>query len=184
MQKKNVANVLTSFRLVGSLGLIFLEPLSVAFYVLYSLCGLTDALDGAAARKWGGESEFGARLDSVADFTFYTVMMVKVLPRLLELLPQKFWICLGGVAAARVVSYTVAAVKFRRFASQHTWLNKLTGLLVFGVPYLMGQSWFAGYAWLVWTAAALGAAEELTIHITSREYRPERKSLWERKKEA
>ena len=42
---------------------------------IYTFAGLTDVLDGWLARKTGRASEFGARLDSVADLLFYSVLL-------------------------------------------------------------------------------------------------------------
>ena len=64
---------------------------STGFYVVYTFGGLTDAVDGTVARKLKLESEFGAKLDSVADLLFYAVMLLKLLPHLIRLLPAWLW---------------------------------------------------------------------------------------------
>lgn len=73
-------NFVTGLRMVGTFLLLFTKAFSPAFYVVYSICGISDVLDGFLARRTGATSEFGARLDSVADLLFYTVMMIKILP--------------------------------------------------------------------------------------------------------
>ena len=50
MKKFTLANCLTVFRLFGAVALIFLPALTIPFYIVYSLCGLSDALDGPVAR--------------------------------------------------------------------------------------------------------------------------------------
>ena len=37
-------------------------------------------IDGAVARKTGTDSEFGAKLDTIADIVFTAVCMIKILP--------------------------------------------------------------------------------------------------------
>lgn len=37
-------------------------------------------MDGAVARKTGSVSKFGSKLDSVADFVFIVVCLIKILP--------------------------------------------------------------------------------------------------------
>ena len=113
-------NLITSLRIIGSFCLIFTRGFSPIFYVVYSICGITDVCDGFLARRTGTASEFGARLDSVADLLFYTVMMIKILPALVARLPGEIWYWVGGILILRLVSYLVAAVKFRCFASIHT----------------------------------------------------------------
>lgn len=54
-------------------------------------------------------------------------------------------------------------------------LNKLTGLLIFLLPYFMVQSMFdiAVFGWMVAIVATIASVEELIIHICSREYQPD-----------
>jgi len=61
--KNNIimANTITSFRIALSIGLLFCPVFSPAFYTLYIAAGLSDMIDGTAARKTGTVSEFGAK---------------------------------------------------------------------------------------------------------------------------
>lgn len=104
---------------------------STGFYVVYTFGGLTDAVDGTVARKLKLESEFGAKLDSVADLLFYAVMLLKLLPHLIRLLPAWLWWSVGAVLAIRAAAYVSAFCRYKRFASLHTWLNKATGACAF-----------------------------------------------------
>ena len=75
-----MANILTISRIFLSVLLMCTHPLSCSFYILYVLCGLTDAVDGFVARKTGSASEMGAKLDTAADFLFVVVCLIKLLP--------------------------------------------------------------------------------------------------------
>jgi CDP-diacylglycerol--glycerol-3-phosphate 3-phosphatidyltransferase len=77
----------------------------------------------------------------------------------------------------RFVSYGTAAKKYHRFASLHTYLNKVTGLMVFLVPYAIISPAAIPYCWSVCVVAMIGSIEELILHITSEKYDPSRKSL-------
>ena len=90
--RKNLANIITFTRVLGTLCLIFLTPLTLPFFVVYIWCGLSDVLDGFVARKLKIISSFGSKLDSVSDLLFYTVMMLKIWTFLQEGLPQYIWI--------------------------------------------------------------------------------------------
>ena len=68
---KNTANYITAGRIGLALSLLFVPPLTILFYIVYLLCGLSDMADGLIARKTHTESAFGAKLDSIADFSFY-----------------------------------------------------------------------------------------------------------------
>ena len=89
-------NICTMLRIVGTVGLLLIRPLTLPFYILYTFCGITDVLDGTIARATNSTREFGARLDSIADLIFYAVMIVKFFPILLEVLPVWMWYCIGG----------------------------------------------------------------------------------------
>jgi CDP-diacylglycerol--glycerol-3-phosphate 3-phosphatidyltransferase len=172
-----VPNFITTLRILGAVSLFFTDVMSIAFYVIYSFCGLTDVLDGFIARVTKTTSELGARLDSVADLLFYSVMLIKLLPFLWINLPQWIWIFVGGVLVIRIASYLVAAIKYRRFASLHTYLNKLTGAVLFAVPYFMGFKAFFGICLTVCIVSGGASLEELVLHLSAREYDSGKKSL-------
>ena len=123
----NAADTITAVRMAASLILLIFPLRSAWFLAVYTLAGLTDALDGWLARKTGTASAFGARLDSIADLLFYGVLLLRLFPVLRQALPVSVWYVVTAVALVRMVAYAVAAVKYHRFASLHTWLNKLTG---------------------------------------------------------
>jgi len=52
---------------------------SFPFLILYVICGLSDVLDGIIARKTNTTSNFGAKLDTIADFIFVTILLIKIL---------------------------------------------------------------------------------------------------------
>ena len=49
--KKHLANIITSTRLIGTIALIFTEPLSDVFFAIYIWCGISDILDIFAIDK-------------------------------------------------------------------------------------------------------------------------------------
>ena len=133
----NIADMITLLRITGTMLLLVLQPLTAEFYWVYALTGLTDVLDGWIARTTKTASDFGARLDSIADLMFYTVMLLRLFPNLWVTLPGQIWFAVVGIVVVRMAAYLTAAVKYRRFASLHTKLNKLTGFVVFLVPFLL-----------------------------------------------
>lgn len=174
----NPANCITSVRIVGTVLMIFTVPLSLAFFVVYTICGLSDALDGWVARKYNAVTTFGSRLDSIADLFFYIVMIVKVLHILWKIVPIWFWYVLGGILALRIASYVTAAIKFRRFASLHTRMNKISGLLVFATPYFLALPFAGAYCCFVVLFGMAASLEELAIHLTRKEYHENHKALF------
>ena len=175
--KLNIPNCITAARIAGTIVLLFLTPLTSVFFILYTLCGFSDILDGWIARKTNTISEFGAKLDSIADLLFYTVMLLKIAPLLFEKLPGGIWIAVAAVLLVRIVSYVLVAIKHHRFASLHTYLNKLTGIAMFTVPYFIKLPVGTAVCFVVCTIAAVAALEELIIHAKAKNYDENTKSI-------
>ena len=127
-----IANCITVSRLLFSLAMILFPPSSVPFAVLYVLCGLTDVLDGFVARKLRTESKTGERLDSAADLFFAVVYAVKIL-RFLNI-PLWIWIWTVIIASAKITEILIASKKTHRLSIEHSFGNKLMGLLLFFLP--------------------------------------------------
>lgn len=177
----NLANAVTSLRLFGAIVLIFITPLSVPFYVVYTICGLSDGIDGTIARKMGTSSEFGARLDSVSDIIFYLVMFIKIMPVLWAVMPEWIWYIVAAALIVRLAAYGVAFLRYNRMAAIHTYLNKVTGALVFLIPYILLLPCEVTVCAVVAGIAAAASAEEFLIHLTNKKYQAERKSIFSKK---
>lgn len=176
--KVTLPNCITSVRILGSIIMIFTAPLSLAFFLIYSLCGLSDALDGWVARRTNRITDFGSKLDSIADLIFYVIMVAKILRILWKLVPAWFWYVLGAILVVRVVSYTTAALKFHRFASLHTRMNKISGLLVFATPYFLTLPFADVYCCFTVLFGAAATLEEFLLHLTRSEYHENHKALF------
>lgn len=175
-------NLLTLFRLCGGIALLFLEPLSLPFYIVYSVSGFSDAIDGPIARHFDTVSDFGATLDSISDLIFYAAAAFRIFPALLEALPLWIWWWVAAILIIRLAAYLTAFIKYRRFASIHSYLNKITGFCIFLSPYfVVQQSFFTPYCILVGVVATLSSSEELFIHLFSKEYKQNKNSLFGRK---
>ena len=77
-----MANTITLFRIAAGMALLLCPVFSPAFYAFYISAGLSDMLDGFAARRTNTVSRFGARLDTMADFVLVVVCLFKLLPSL------------------------------------------------------------------------------------------------------
>ena len=130
--KKHIANMLTGFRILGSMLLLFVPVFSKAFYCIYLLCGLSDMIDGTVARKTNSASEWGAKMDTAADLVFVTVSLIRILPSIH--VPQWLWIWGGVIALVKIRNIIWGYVSKRQFISPHTVMNKVTGLCLFLLP--------------------------------------------------
>ena len=163
---KWVPNSITMLRIVGTIALLFIEPLTSTFFIIYCIAGFTDVLDGFIARTWHVTSESGARLDSIADLLYYFVMIVKVFPILKETMSVKFWRWIAAILVIRACSYLIAFINHHTMAALHTILNKMTGFAVFLVPIVIAMKWnLRVYCVIAAVIATVASVYELMIHI-------------------
>ena len=127
-----MANIVTGCRILCSIGMLFFPAFSLGFFILYLICGLTDMVDGTIARKTNTASEFGAKLDSTADFIFVAAALLKILP-VLDI-PCWLWGWILGIALVKIANVISGFVREKRFMVEHTILNKMTGFLLFLLP--------------------------------------------------
>ena len=132
LMKKHIANIITGSRIVFSLSLLFISLSSAWFYALFLLCLLSDMIDGTVARRTSSASDFGARLDTLSDFVFMTVALIKFVPYLH--IPIWLWIWIGIIAMIKLGNAAWGFVRTKKLISPHTVLNKITGLLLFLLP--------------------------------------------------
>ena len=131
-----MANAVTASRLIAALAMAFLAASSPAFWMLFAWCGLSDMVDGTIARRLGEQSDFGAKLDSAADFIFAAICLAKILPALQPPIWLIAWIAL--IALCKLVGYASGPIMHGRAASLHTAANKVAGLLVFvSIPIML-----------------------------------------------
>ena len=159
--RKNLANISTSTRILRTLCLIFLTPLTLPFFVVYIWCGLSDVLDGFVARKLRIISSFGSKLDSVSDLLFYTVMMLKIWSFLREGLPQYVWILIYTVLGIRFLCYVYVGIRDHRFTSRHTILNKINGGLMFLLPFTVKTPYLIPYSLLILLISYISTFNEI-----------------------
>ena len=131
----NAANTVTAVRIVCSIVLLFVPVFSPAFYVLYLLAGASDMVDGAIARKTGTVSDFGAKLDTAADFALVTVCLIRLIP-VLDI-PIWLFIWTAVIALIKAINIISGYVMRKEFVAAHTVMNKLTGGALFVLPFML-----------------------------------------------
>ena len=104
-------------------------PLTPLYFVIYTFCGISDVLDGWIARHMGAASDLVARLDSIGDLFFYTVMIIQLLPILWQLLPGAFWVLLGG---SELLLSFAQVEEICGLPIDHSFLNCKKELLAYG----------------------------------------------------
>ena len=138
--------------------LLFCPVFSPAFYAFYITAGLSDMLDGFAARKTDTVSKLGAKLDTIADFVLVAVCMIKLLPVLC--IPSWLYIWIGIIVFIKVVNIISGFAVQKRFVAVHSLMNKATGALLFLLPLTIRAVPLKYSAMVVCAAATFAAIQE------------------------
>ena len=132
---KHIANIITSCRMLCSMGILCFPAFSPEFYTMYFLCGFSDMIDGTIARKTNAVTEFGSKLDTVADFVFVAVCLIKLLPLIHISVWLLTWIAVIAVIKATNIVWGLVCRK--KLVDYHSVFNKATGLLLFLLPFTL-----------------------------------------------
>ena len=148
-----------------------------AFVVVVAAALLTDVLDGFLARKLNAYSDFGRKLDSIADY----VMMIAGLTGIALLWPEIVrrelpWIATGLGAFAAVLLF--GFLRLHRAPFYHTWGAKLGAVAcaLSLVPLL--AEWTAVPFHVAITLQVLAALEEIAIAMLFPSLVGEIPSVW------
>ncbi len=177
---KKLPNILSISRLVISCILFPLGSYPTLFTILYLYCGISDIADGYIARRWKIESALGAKLDSYSDFVFYILITVIFFTHT-ELMTNTIILLLViSIFVFRILNMIITKIRFGQWGMLHTIANKLSGLLVyFMLPlYLLFPPISIAIGVIATSIALIATLEETFIQLSSKEYNPNRKSIF------
>lgn len=149
----------------------------VWFVVLVAASLATDALDGYFARRFNAFSDFGRKLDSIADYFTMIVGLAGIALLWPEIVRREIaWVAAGLVAFFAVIVY--GFVRLGRAPCYHTWLSKcgVMGCALAQIPLLAGWSAVPFHAMIVVMIAA--AVEEIAIAMLIPTYVGEMATVW------
>lgn len=92
-------------------------------------------IDGPLARKLGAVSEVGSRIDSVADLVFVICSAIMVLPSIG--LPLWVWLWGAAIGLVKAIGIIIGSSRQRKLAIPHSVSNRLTGILLFCLPFTL-----------------------------------------------
>ncbi len=147
----HLADLITGIRILCGILILFVPAFSGWFYVLYLLGGLSDAIDGMVARKLGQASDFGAKLDTIADFIFAIAVFVKIAG--VVLVPAWLMVWAVLIIVIKIMNVIAGLLKHGKFVTVHSTLNKVCGGIIFLLPLILGGN----FAWQAKVVAAVSA---------------------------
>jgi len=177
---RHVPNALSIARLLASLAMIAfaLEGHERVYTWLLIPALLSDIADGLIARGFNVESRLGARLDSLGDALLTVAIFVGVWRLHPEVLSQH-WLALSVFVGAGLLEYLLAALRYGRLSSFHTWSSKVAGfLLVVFVAVLFLYGFVSWLFYLAVTAAVLSSLEEYALLALLPDWRADVRGVW------
>jgi len=177
---RNIPNLLSASRLVAFPFLLWLIVAGnkQAFVVLLSVCLITDILDGLIARIFKLQTEFGAKLDSVADITMYIAAFFGIYK-----LHHAFFVSKKlefiALAVLWMLPYVICLLRFRRLPHFHLYSTKIAGYLQ-GIFIFTFFNWGNAdwYFYTMYGFSALAFTEELVVVCAVPELRPNVKGIF------
>ena len=166
--KIHIPNIITLSRIVLSAAILLCAVFSTAFWVFYIAAGLSNVLDGSAARKLGAVSKTGEKLDTAADVVFVAVCFIKLLPA--EELHLWLLVWIGMIALIKIISVISGLAIREKFVALHTAANKITGALLFALPMTIGYIPLSFTGGIVCAAATFAEIQEGHFIRTGREW--------------
>ena len=153
-----MANALTFCRIICGFMLLAFSVFSPEFNVFYLLGGITDMLDGMIARKTDTVTDFGSKFDSVADFVFIVICLVKIIPVLK--IPTYMLVWIGVIAVIKIINEISGFTTQKKLVAVHSFSNKLTGALMFILPLTLPFADIRYSVGIVCAAATFASVEE------------------------
>ena len=126
-------NIISASRGIAGFAMLLFPVFSPWFWALYCWGGISDMIDGALARKLGSVNGTGAVIDSLADLVFVICSAILVLPTFD--FPLWVWLWIAAIGVIKLVGITIGSYRQRRLAIPHSTTNKLTGILLFCLPF-------------------------------------------------
>jgi CDP-diacylglycerol--glycerol-3-phosphate 3-phosphatidyltransferase len=176
----NLPNAISLYRLLSFPFLLYLVFTSneSLFATLLCINLVSDAVDGIIARTFKLQTEFGARLDSLADWGTYILAFVGIYNFKMPDHGNDFWLLYPFIGL--IVFYNILSFfKFRRMPSLHLYSTKMGGY--FQGIYFFGLFAYGYYAPIFFFAMIWGwlsSIEEIIILIRSKELRSNVKGLY------
>ncbi len=179
-EKLNVPNAISFYRLLAFPVILYfaLTGKETLFAIFIVINLLTDILDGFIARLFNMETEFGARLDSIADNLTYILAFIGVFVfKLDDIFPHlnSFLIFVGFL----LLQIFLPLIKFGRFSSFHLYSTRIGGYIqgAFFIS-LFTIGFITPFYYFMVTWSILSCLEHIIIQLILPEMRSNVKGLY------
>lgn len=147
------------------------------FVVLVAAALATDALDGFLARWLNAYSEFGRKLDSIADYLTMLTGIAGIALLWPDIMRREIaWVASGLGAFFAVVIYGL--VRLGRAPCYHTWANKILAVVTALSLIPLLAEWSATPFHVAIVLQGIAALEEMTISVLVPSHVGEMPTVW------
>lgn len=174
-----IPNILSLFRIIAAPFLLLSAWLQMPtlFLILFSAMLLSDALDGFFARLFKQTTPLGARLDSYGDMFTYISALLSVWWLWPQLILAEFNYIIAGMLFS-FIQVLFSLIKFGKTASYHTWITKVSAVLMsLGIVILLVFN-DASVFHLAIYLLAIEMVENILITLLLNEQKTNVHSLW------
>jgi cardiolipin synthase (CMP-forming) len=177
---RNIPNILSGWRLLSFPVLIYFifTGNRSAFILLLSINLITDILDGLIARVFKLQTNFGARLDSLADMGTYIAAFTAFIVLEWPFVSSKA-VAFSVLIIMWILPQLISIIRFRKPPHFHLWSNKFAGYIqgIFIFTYFnWGNSEI--YFWIMWSISILAFMEELIVAVRIPKLRSDLKGIY------
>ncbi len=180
----NIPNALSAYRLLALPFLIYSIATSDKhlFIILISINLITDILDGLIARVFNLQTEFGARLDSIADMGTFIMALAGFIFLEKEFVHEHSFAFIF-LMACYFAPYIISLIKFKRIQSLHLYSYKITGYVqgIFIFTFF-NFGYAAWYFYFMMIMSFIAYIEETLALFVMKELRSDIKSVFLLKK--
>jgi len=178
--KITVPNILSAYRIVSFPVVLFfaISKNENPFVVMLMINLITDILDGWIARAFNMQTEFGARLDSIADIGTYILAIVGVFVfKASDFSPHlaSFYIFIFLFVLANIISI----VKFGKLPSLHLYSWKIGGYMQGGFFFVLFVfDFYPLFYYIVIGWGILSFCEHISIQLLLKQMKSNQKGLY------
>lgn len=177
---RNIPNQITLLRILLIPFLVYLSYVKniTVLLVLYGIAGLTDFLDGFIARKFSMTTNFGAKLDNIADdlLGILTIFLLYlVVPGVIE----KYLVIIVILVIMVILRAFIIAIKFKNSTRLHLYTGKTAVTLIYVSFFSILLLNYSLVLVITFGVLFIALTEELIILLSQKKINPDIKSVLE-----
>jgi len=147
------------------------------FLILFVAQLFSDLLDGFLARRLNQSTQLGARLDSWADLATYMSLPLCAWWLWPDLIRRESPFLVAAVAGY-LVPAGIGFLKFGRLTSYHTWVSKVSSVLMGPGLFFLFVGWTPWLFRFATCVFVMSVVEEIAITAVLSEWRPDVPTFW------